>query len=129
MCLGVVLRGVILSYVEAKKGVMDAFICFLWGPWVKFRSEKRRQARWIEPAALLGYQFPADSVAGGRCRWPLGTVAAIRGHRLGDRVQGSELEPARRWGVAESGDLGGVEALGEGGSSEGVAVGCGGLGA
>ncbi len=43
----------------------------------------------------------------------LGTVAAVRGHRLGDRVQGSELEPARRWGMVESGDLGGVEALGE----------------
>jgi hypothetical protein len=44
MCLGVVpLLGVILSYVEAEKGVMDVFIRFLWsGSWggVKFQARK-----------------------------------------------------------------------------------------
>jgi len=77
-----------------------------------FRGEKRRQARWIEPAAFVGLvnfrrmQLPEVGAGG------LGTVAAVCGHRLGDRVQRSELEPARRWGMAKSGDLGGIEALG-----------------
>src|SRR5258708_3828523 len=127
--------GVIVSYVETKKGEEDAFFGerSAWARkvrrWTKVRPGTKVR---LGTNLLLGTKGRQSPFAPGTAAWLvvellgcwLGDLAgtepqrlvaagAVRGRRLGDRVSGAD--PAGGGGVPEGGDLGRFDALGKAG--------------
>src|SRR6267378_1268667 len=95
--------GVIVSYVEPKRGGGDAFFSEAFACETKKRqpcSCRDGRFAWLE---LLVCFMEREWIAA------LVAAAAVRGHRLGDRV----ADPAGGGGVPEGGDLGCFDALGK----------------